>query len=139
MSGWRETGRNVGLLVLRIMAGAGIAALHGYGKLFSGNIEQFAKVDVEPMGFPLPLVFAYLSALAEFMGGIFIAMGLLTRLTALPLIFNMAVAIVGVHMGHNDSVAKMEPALWYLTAWVTLLLTGAGVFSLDRIVFGKKK
>ena len=137
MKGWRETGRNVGLLVLRVMAGLGIAGLHGYGKLFGGNIEGFAKMAVEPMGFPFPLFFAYLSAMTEFFAGIFVAAGVLTRLTCLPLIFNMGVAIIGIHYHHGDPIAKMEPALSYLTAWVTILLMGPGAFSIDRIFFGK--
>jgi len=139
MRSWRETGMNLGLLVLRVMAGAGMACLHSFGRLSPGHIEEFAKIAVAPLGFPFPLVFAYLSVLTEFVGGLFIAAGLLTRLTALPLIFNMCVAIVGVHMHNGDSLAKMEPALTYLTAFVTLFLAGPGSLSVDRIIWGTRK
>ena len=138
MSSWREIGRSIGLLLLRVMGGAGIA-MHGYQKLFGGNIDQFAKMAVEPLGFPVPLVFAYMAGLAEFLGGIFIAVGLLTRLASIPLLFTMCVAVFMVHVKNGDPVARMEPALVYLTVAATLLLTGPGAISLDRIILGKKK
>lgn len=139
MSGWREMARNVGLLVLRVMAGLGIAGLHGYGKMNMDFIHMFADKAVAPMGFPLPVLFAALSAATEFLGGLFVAAGLLTRLTCIPLIFNMGVALIGVHYHHGDPLSKMEPALFYFTAWLTIMLTGPGTFSLDRVLFGKKK
>jgi len=134
----KETARNAGLLFLRVMGGAGIA-IHGYHKVFGGQMADFAKMAIEPMGFPFPLVFAYLSGLTEFLGGIFIAVGLATRLAAFPLFFNMCVAVFMVHMRNKDPLGKMEPALAYLTAVGAILLTGSGAFSLDRIIFGKKK
>ncbi|MEK7475911.1 MAG: DoxX family protein [Candidatus Coatesbacteria bacterium] len=139
MGGWREKGKDLGLLVLRVMAGLGIAGLHGYGKMFGGNLEGFAKMAVEPMGFPFPLFFAYLSAMTEFFAGLFIAAGLLTRLTCLPLIFNMGVALIGIHYHHGDPISKMEPALSYLTAWLTILLAGPGAYSFDHLFLGKKR
>jgi putative oxidoreductase len=138
MGSWREAGRSLGLLLLRVMGGAGIA-VHGYDKLFGGHIDMFAKMAVAPMGFPMPLVFAYFAGMAEFLGGIFIAVGLLTRLASIPLLFNMCVAVFMVHVKHGDPVARMEPALAYLTVAATLLLAGPGSISLDRIILGKKK
>lgn len=138
MKGWRDLTASLGLLVLRVVMGVGIAT-HGYGKLFGGNIEGFAKNAVEPMGFPFPLVFAYLAGAAEFFGGLFIAVGLLTRLAAIPLAFTMAMAVFMVHMKHGDPLARTELSIAYLTFAVTILLSGAGSFSLDRIILGKKK
>ena len=56
---------DLGLLWLRVLMGAGMAT-HGYGKLFTaGRMEKFAT-GIGEMGFPLPLLFAWLAALAEF-------------------------------------------------------------------------
>jgi len=138
MGKWREWSGNLGLFVLRVALGLGIAS-HGYGKLFGGHIADFAKMAVEPLGFPQPLVFAYLSGLAEFAGGLFLAAGLLTRLTAVPLAFNMCVALIMVHIKHGDPFQRMELAVVYLVFAVSMLLMGPGAVSLDRVIFGKKK
>lgn len=135
---WRVWGLNIGLLVLRVGLGLGIAT-HGYSKLFGGHISDFAKMAVEPMGFPFPLVFAYLAGSAEFFGGLFIAVGLLTRLASIPLAFNMGVALFMVHLKHGDPMMKWELAAAYLLGAVAILLMGPGNLSLDRAIFGKKK
>jgi len=137
MGSWRSLGGNIGLLILRAGVGLGIAT-HGYDKFFGGHIADFAKFAVEPMGFPVPLLFAYLSASAEFAGGLFIAAGLLTRLAAIPLAFNMGVALFMVHIKHGDPFGKMELAAVYLVGAVAVLLLGPGGLSIDRVIFGKK-
>ena len=138
MGNWRGIGRNLGLLVFRVGLGLGIAT-HGYSKLFGGHMADFARMAVEPMGFPMPLVFAYLSAMAEFAGGLFIAAGLLTRLASMPLAFNMGVALFMVHLKHGDPMMKWELAAAYLLGAVTVMLAGPGSISLDRVIFGNKK
>lgn len=71
-----------------------------------------------------------------------ITVGLATRWAALPLIFTMVVAAFIVHGADpffiNKEGGSKEPALMYLFAYLTLLFTGAGRFSLDAI-FGQKK
>lgn len=138
MKGWRDLAASLGLLVMRVAFGVGLAT-HGYSKLFGGGIEGFAKNAVEPLGFPFPLVFAYLAGAAEFFGALFIAVGLLTRLAAIPVAFNMGVALFMVHVKNGHSFSQMEMAVLYLAFAVTVLCTGAGSFSLDRIILGKKK
>ena len=135
---------DLGLLILRAGVGLMIAFGHGRGKLFTdgrlGPSDQFIS-GVAKMGMPMPTVFAWCAALAEFLGGLLLALGLLTRPAALALTINMLVAIVGVHL--HDPVFKgdvpgyKEPALLYLLPFLTLLLTGPGRFSLDRAILGK--
>jgi len=111
---------------------------HGMSKVFQpghfGPPEQFVQ-GVAKMGFPAPTLFAWLSALAEFLGGLLIAMGLLTRPAAAVLAFNMAVAAF-VTMLHAPFVssgggASKEPALLYLLPFLLLIATGAGRYSFD--------
>ena len=56
-------------------------------------------------------------------------LGLFTRLASLPLIFTMLVAILARHWG--DPFGQVEKALMYLFAYLSLLLAGAGWYSLD--------
>jgi putative oxidoreductase len=134
-----------GLLVLRITFGAYIA-LHGWGKIYSngsfGLNEQLVS-GVTAIGFPAPTFFAWCAALAEFLGGILVALGFLTRPAALALVFNMGVAAFKVHGEDPFYVAgpgrSKEAALLYLAAFVVPLLAGAGRFSIDRFLRPRPK
>ncbi len=92
-------GRSVdwGLLVLRVFSGLGIAFGHGLGKLPPS--DRFIAGTAE-LGFPMPFVFAWVAALSEFLGGIFIALGIFTRPAAFMVLMTMLVAVFRRHI--ND-------------------------------------
>jgi len=125
---------NVGLLWLRVLMGCGIA-YHGYTKIFGGGMEGFSNM-IGQMGFPFPVAFAWMAALAEFAGGILIVIGLATRMSALFVFITMLVAVFVAHGG--DPYARKELALAYLVMTGALISTGAGKFSLDKKVFKEK-
>jgi putative oxidoreductase len=81
-------------------------------------------------GFPYPLVSAYLSAYAQFICGLLIGIGLLTRLAALTMIINFIVALAMVHVGLP--FASNISALAMLFCGVFFLLHGPGAAALDR-------
>ena len=116
-----------GLLVLRILMGSGIA-YHGYGKVIGGQVALLTG-GLEQMGFPFPIVFAWAAALSEFLGGIFIVIGFKTRIAAMFVFFTMSVAAFIAHA--HDPFNIKELALAYWTMSLTLILTGAGKFSID--------
>jgi putative oxidoreductase len=118
----------VGLLLLRIVAGFGLAT-HGYQKLFSGHMSQFTAT-VSTLGFPIPALFAWAAAMSEFLGGILTAIGLKTRPAAIAAFITMAVAAIIFH--RHDPFKTKELALVYMSAFGTLALTGPGRFSLDK-------
>jgi len=62
--------------------------------------------------------------------------GLGTRLAAFILAINMLVAVVVAHKA--DPFEKAEPALHFLLVYIVLLLTGAGRFSLDKLIQKKR-
>lgn len=116
-----------GLLVLRV----GVAALmlfgHGWGKLssFSERADSFA----DPLGVG-PTMSLGLTVFAEFFCSALIGFGLFTRLAAVPLVINMAVAAFVIHA--DDLWGKKELAVIYLLIYLALLLCGPGRISLDR-------
>jgi putative oxidoreductase len=118
---------------LRIVIGI-ILIPHGYQKLF-GGIEKFVP-NVVKLGFPFtlaPTAFAYAAALAEFLGGILLVIGLLTRWAALFAAVNMAVAIFKVHLHHGlTGSGGFEFPLALLAGCVALMLLGGGRASMDR-------
>lgn len=76
---WRA---DLGLFIVRAFAGIAMALGHGWGKLVHeghfGPTPEFIG-SVENLGLPMPVVFAWGAALSELVGGVLIAIGLLTR------------------------------------------------------------
>ncbi|HEY3129071.1 MAG TPA: DoxX family protein [Acidobacteriota bacterium] len=120
-------------LVLRLIGGV-IFGVHGYQKLF-GGMEQFASTIA---AVNLPPYFAQVGALVEFVGGILLVFGLLTRLASFLLAGQMAVAIVKFHIFylHQRLVQGFEFPLALFAMMLALFLIGSGAWSLDRKMFG---
>jgi putative oxidoreductase len=79
------------------------------------------------IGFPLPGVFAFCSALAESVAALLLSAGLFTRWAAVALAANMVVAIYF----HAAKGERSELAMFYLVAALVLALTGPGRWALD--------
>jgi putative oxidoreductase len=129
---------DAGLLVLRAGIGLMLAIGHGLAKVYAdghmGPSQPFIA-GVGDMGFPAPLLFAWCATLAEFLGGLLLALGLLTRPAALFVAFNMAVAafVAQLHQPLFGPGSKELPLLYLLPA-LALMLTGAGRYSFDRLI-----
>ena len=115
-----------GPLFLRLAVGAVFIA-HGAQKLFGAfggpGLKGFAGM-MGHMGLKPAMAWAILVAVVEFAGGIFLVLGIMTRLSALLIGIVMVVAIVGVHL--NDGFFGFEFPLVLLGACISLLLTGGG-------------
>lgn len=122
-----------GDLALRVFAGLSMALAHGLGKLPPS--DQFIQ-GVTGLGFPLPVVFAWLASFAEVGGGILLAAGLITRPAAFFVAFTMAVAAFHVHA--DDPFQRKEMALLYFFIALYYVLAGAGRYSLDAFCCKKK-
>jgi putative oxidoreductase len=122
--------QSIGLLWLRVLMGAGIAT-HGYGKIFGGRMDKFAE-GIAEMGLPLPEVAAWAAALSEFAGGIFVAIGLGTRIAAFFIFATMSVAAFIRHAPDPFNVKELALAYWTMAG--ALIVTGAGPLSLDALI-----
>lgn len=120
---------NAGLALLRIFAGIALALAHGYGKVppSEGLINRAGE-----MGFPMPAFFAWAAGLSEFLGGIFLAIGFLTRISSFFIACTMLVALVGVHGA--DPFNRQELAFMYFFVAVAFLLRGSGDWSIDSLL-----
>lgn len=117
------------ITALRVVAGLLLALLHGSGKVPPS--EQLIG-GVTALGFPAPTLFAWLAGLAELAGGIFLAIGFLTRPSAFVIAFTMLVAVFGTHA--SDPVNVKELGLLYLVIALVFLTRGAGRWSVDRFI-----
>ncbi len=118
------------LLALRVILGV-ILVAHGYGKVLHGGLPQHVH-RVATLG--LPGWLAYPSAFTEFVGGILLILGVLTRFVSLLVIIDMAVAIWKVHW-KNGMFAKggYEFPLTLATIAFALIFLGAGPIALDAV------
>jgi len=122
------------LTLLRVFIGLCMAFSHGLGKI---PPSEMLVGGVQALGFPMPELFAWAAGLAEFAGGILLALGLLTRPAAAFVVFTMAVAAFGAHAA--DPFGQKEMALLYLFASLFFVIHGAGRWSVDNILFKKCK
>jgi putative oxidoreductase len=126
---------SIGLAVLRV-AVATIFIRHGYQKLF---VFGFAGVTgaFTHMGVPLPGFTGPFIGLLEFFGGIALLLGVLTRVFALGLVCDMLVAILLVQLSRGFSAFELEFML--LGSSLALVFTGAGSFSVDALIAGRRE
>ena len=99
---------------------------HGLAKLTRWS--ELAGSFADPIGLG-PTTSLGLAVFAEVGCAVAIAFGLATRLAAIPLLITMLVAAIIIH--GDDPWAKKEFALLYALPCLTLMLTGAGRYSLD--------
>jgi putative oxidoreductase len=117
------------LLVMRLALGA-VMVGHGYQKVF-GGLHHFVQF-VQSLG--LPGWSAYLSAFAEFFGGLLVLVGLFTRAAAFAICIDMCVAILKLKL-HSGLLSEhgyqFELALAALA--FALIFFGGGSIGLDHI------
>jgi putative oxidoreductase len=120
------------LLLLRVTMGA-IFVYYGYPKLIvhpRQNVQWFMQ-----HGFPG--YFSYISGVVELFGGLTLIAGIFTRITALALAIEMAVALWKATGFLSDplAVSGYQLPLILCAAAFTLATVGAGVISLDYVFF----
>lgn len=126
---------NLGLLLLRSAVGLTLAA-HGSQKLFGwfgGYGLAGTGAFMESLGFVPGRRAALGAGLAELLGGLFLALGLLTPVGAALAIAVMLVAVATVHLekGFFVTGGGFEYNFILSAAALALAFTGAGAYSLD--------
>jgi len=103
---------------------------------FETTTEWFSS-----LGIPFAPFMTLLTASIELIGVVFLVLGLFTRLITIPLILIMVIAVLTVHLSHGFSVANngFEIPLYYFIFLSLLASHGAGRFSLDYLIWGKKR
>jgi putative oxidoreductase len=89
------------------------------------------------LGFPAPLLFAWLAGIAEFGGALLLVIGLLSRPAALLLTVHFMFVVLVAHAG--DSLADRELPILFGTIAFMFLLVGPGRYSVDSLVGGRAR
>lgn len=126
------------ILLVRLTFGLAMAA-HGAQKLFGwfgGYGIKGTGGFFETIGFRPGITFAIAAGLSEFCGGVLLAAGLLTPLGAAAVVSGMLVAMISVHVKNGFFAMSngIELPFLYAVAAVAVAWTGAGAFSLDRLL-----
>ena len=129
---------DLALLVIRVFVGITFV-LHGGQKLFGwygGGGLKGTKSMMQDLGVAHPGLLGWMATLSEAGGGLFILIGLLTPLAAAVIISTMLVAIYTVHWknGFFNGNRGYEFNLSLIALAVTLILTGAGLVSVDHLL-----
>lgn len=130
---------NIGLLLIRLVVGL-LFMGHGAQKLFGwfggyglkGTGGWFESIGMKP-----GVTMALFAGLAELIGGILFALGLLTPLAGIIIAGTMVMAIVKVH-GSNGIWATSngyEYNLTLLAVAIGIALIGPGQYALDTFLF----
>ena len=125
---------SLGLLALRLLAGIALMH-HGWGKIQ----HPFGWMGPDS---GTPAFLQGLAALSEFGGGLALALGLLTPLAMLGVLCTMGYAAF-IHISGGDPFVgrprSWEPAGLFFVIALCVLLTGPGRFSLDALLFGRRR
>jgi putative oxidoreductase len=128
---------DTGLLVIRLVVGSLMAA-HGAQKLFGwfgGHGLAGVAGYFESLGFRPGRPFAAAAGVAEFGGGLLLALGFLGPIGPAAIVSVMIVAAVSAHWGNGLFAMSngVEVPLLYGAVAVALALTGPGALSLDAL------
>ena len=120
----------LGLLVLRLALGTVMIA-HGYQKI----ANHLQNISGMLHGLQIPQWMAYLVVAAEFGGGILLVAGFLTRIAAIAIFLDMAVAISRVHLHNGLMGSKSGPGYEFPMVCAaiafSLIWSGAGPIAID--------
>jgi putative oxidoreductase len=142
-----ETDRNLSGTVLRLALGV-VMFPHGAQKLlglfggqgFSASVKWFEST------FNIPFILAVAAILAESVGAVALVVGFCTRIAALAIAVDMAVAVYLIHakvgffmnwMGSQKGEG-FEYHILAIAIALALMIKGGGLWSVDRAIAGKK-
>lgn len=125
---YSDNGVSFALLVLRLTIG-GLLISHGFQKMMDFAEKSAGFADPFHIG---PSASMALVIFAELFCSAFVILGLFTRLACIPPIIAMSVALFHAHNG--DVFNTGEKSALFLGGFLTLLFTGPGKVSLDRLI-----
>jgi putative oxidoreductase len=119
---------DLAILLLRLTFGV-MFMYYGYQKLLAFNAILPNFTDYLGIGSKLSLI---LVVFAELGCGFLVLIGLLTRLSVIPILITMVVAYFIAH--GNDPFDAKQLAFLFLLLSVVIFVTGSGKYAVDRLL-----
>jgi putative oxidoreductase len=124
---------DLGILIIRIFLGSSYIFIHGLPKILGGP-DRWERIGNAVKNFNIdfyPVIWGFLAACIELLGGICIVLGLFFRPAAAFIFSVMAVAALN-HYYKGDPVSKIAYPLELGFILLGLIFLGAGKYSLDK-------
>jgi putative oxidoreductase len=127
---------SVPLLSARVSVGW-VMAESGWGKL--GKIPDVVEF-FRGLGIPAPEIQAPMAAVSELSFGVMLLIGLFTRISAIPLMTIMSVAIITAQRDEIKSASDLlgMSEFLFIALLLVLLVRGGGTWSCDRMLLWKR-
>lgn len=129
---------SLGILLLRCMVGL-IFFVAGAGKVMGwfGGFGMKTTLEMFRTGMNISAPLAYLSSYTEFIGGVLLIVGFLTRPAAFALLINMLVAVILTGITNFFMGGAAYPCSLGVSCLV-ILLTGPMAYGLDVLLENRK-
>jgi putative oxidoreductase len=124
---------DLGILIIRIFLGGSYIFIHGLPKIMGGP-DKWERIGNAVKNFNIdfyPVIWGFLAACVELIGGIFLVLGLFFRPTAASILFIMAVA-ASHQIYSGDPVTKIAYPVELGCILLGLIFIGPGKYSLDK-------
>ncbi len=126
---YSTTAFDLAMLLLRISFGMILLVKHGFMKVMDFTNLQHTFYNFMGFGPKFSLI---LALFAEIFCSLLVVLGLFTRWACIPIIFTMLVVIYGADA--SKDFMESEVAIFYFTAFLTLLFCGPGRISVDGMI-----
>lgn len=116
-----------------VRVGIGLLTIgHGIPKMAGVEVWQnLGTTFMHPLGITfLPVMWGFLGAMTEFVGGIALVMGLGTRIASFALIIMMSIATMW-HIKNGDSFLVYSYPISLIVVFIGFLIIGGGIYSFD--------
>ena len=124
--------RNTGLLILRVGLGV-MMMVHGLPKIMGGPdgwTQLGGSMSVVHINF-LPMLWGFMAAASEGIGGFLLILGLFFRPVNMLLVFTMIIAAL-VHFAKGDGLDGAGHAIELGFVFFSLIFIGPGKYSVDK-------
>lgn len=120
-----------GLAFIRIIVGA-FMIYHGWEVFDEEKMKPYFDWDAFK-GFSSPVAIVYFGKITELIAGIFLTIGLFTRLSSLVLIFTML--YISLFVGHGKVWYEDQHPFLFVLLGLVFFFTGPGKLSVDELIF----